>query len=791
MAHDLADTVLDSSSRFFHAISELVAPTASRLQAQGPTTTSFTSLVTSTLAHPGTSLHALFAWSVSFSRRIYIWSIWNPQRAVAYLVVSVLVLYPSLSVIQDIISNAFPGSSAPRISRKKRMQWPRSKKREGRYTVGLINRANDCFANSNLQALASLRFLYEYCTNISGLMPHPGIQRLYLQLVSSNQNDEKSTRRNAVANLTTGPLEISIALKSEIVQLNEPILEPKELDPWTFLHLLERFYSSRIPRSQHDAHELLHLILETLEIEHRRLGTFYKAMRDDMAQSQGDLSLANDKFTQNGIPKNVVDLIQQRYPTPEAIDNVIESIPPFPFKGNTRDQITCSRCGYIPSSSTSSFIVLSLIVPQRNRATLSDLLVDYTKPEHILDYGCTNCRLVELIRRLKHSINLARTPEPTRVEHTKLLNQLEPYLQNPSTLPQGLEDMLPKDVTSAISKATSFDVLPEVLTIHLNRSIFWSYGASRNSCKVSVPEYLELFEEGKKETKSPTNAGESVLGEKLNSLLTSRRKVQYMLVAVIRHSGTHQAGHYECFRRKNLKWWRSHVVPVIGGGSVSHSESGAATSSVSSSPGPASKARMNSNESSSLGDKTSIDEQQDGHSISATGSQTQQEQANDNHTDKISNTTNTSLQDFQTQQPSSASRPVSSSWFFGFGLSSISSALSLDSFGYAKEAGSNSLDASSTSSPNSHDTHQANGSNGSDPAQPLSSTRSTESAASRSSMPATAGLAFGQLPSNVLPPSVNNDWWQISDESSWEKNIKDVLKDESGAYLLFYEKISK
>jgi hypothetical protein len=31
------------------------------------------------------------------------------------------------------------------------------------------------------------------------------------------------------------------------------------------------------------------------------------------------------------------------------------------------------------------------------------------------------------------------------------------------------------------------------------------------------------------------------------------------------------------------------------------------------------------------------------------------------------------------------------------------------------------------------------------------------------------------------------EWWRISDDSIWECHTKDVLKEESGAYLLFYE----
>lgn len=100
------------------------------------------------------------------------------------------------------------------------------------------------------------------------------MDNLYKHLVSKDQKAEQSTRRIDAIKSISDPLEVSMALRSEIVLLNEPVLEPKALDPWAFLRIVERFYNSKISRSQHDAHEMLHLILETLEIEHRRIHTF-------------------------------------------------------------------------------------------------------------------------------------------------------------------------------------------------------------------------------------------------------------------------------------------------------------------------------------------------------------------------------------------------------------------------------------------------------------------------------------------------------------------------------------
>lgn len=683
------------------------------------------------------------------------------------------------------------------------MRWPIARKREGRYTVGLVNRANDCFANSNLQALGSLHSLYEYCLLLREVVPHPDMDNLYKHLVSKDQKAEQSTRRIDAIKSISDPLEVSMALRSEIVLLNEPVLEPKALDPWAFLRIVERFYNSKISRSQHDAHEMLHLILETLEIEHRRIHTFYSSLRKIAATQYQDKSLPANKQSR---PKGKFDGL-----SPEAVTKIKNSIPPFPFKGSTRDQIVCSRCGYSPTGPASSFIVLSLIVPQTSRATLSELFSAYSKPEHIQDYGCTNCRLVELVRRLNRTINSPNTSEKARYENLNVLKYLEPYFKDPSSMPQKLEDILPKDVTSPISKATHFSVLPEILTIHLNRSIFWRDNASRNSCRVSIPEYLELFEEAERKEKVDAN-------EKLRVSGQGRRKVQYTLVAIIRHKGTHNAGHYECFRRKNLRWWRSHLpmynhIPSFEDvGTNSSGKGGNSSSSGSSSSNPSLgdsgdetsgvSAQVNGTDSKDMSLQTSSNslEESSGHKqrshnkresggfldplrIRRTRSQGRR---------SVSASTNGSPGLADPRSKKQHRHSASISWIPGFGTS-------LDGSSANGSSGSEPITAAPHSSnPLDSQPHFSAGESGRVTADkssngyhvtspdPVTQVNQTHLETQGRVASSTAGN-----PPNFQPPSVDQEWWQISDEHSWERNAREVLKDESGAYLLFYERVSK
>lgn len=638
-------------------------------------------------------------------------------------------------------------------SKKQRMQWLRRKKKEGKYTVGLINDANDCFANSNLQALSALRSLYGYICHLALLLPveEADIAKYRQVLIDYERNKNESKKKpsssssssfvssssnnlngdNASTSATTTPtennddndddnddysvnrrgasitrampLEISMALGRMIVQLNEPILTPKALSPWSFLRVLENFYTSKISRSQHDAHELLHLILETLEIEYSRIKRYYIALQEEeRGQSSASLNTSASQSNNNRI-----------------------ELPPFPFKGSTRDKITCSKCGYVSNTTPSSFIVLSLMVPQKHSVTLNELLLDFNSPEYIQDYGCTRCRLIALIGRLQTEYNKLSSIKKGSNNNNKsadnikyTIKELSQYVDDPDKLPEKYSNSLPREINSPISKSTQFYKLPQILTIHLSRSIYEGYGASRNSCKVSVPEYLELIQDtsGQKQSESSEGRQSSSNSSSINSssngfakaqsILGKKRRVQYTLVAMIRHKGTHYAGHYECFRRKNLTWWKTQLAAQNGINKKKQRKSTDTFSSVATDSN-------NNNNNHEVVDSASASSS----SLSAAAAATTNNNNNNNTNTNGSSSNLESIQNMFSQ------------------FTSSSSSLSSSILGGQSEQ--------------------------------------------------------QQLLNDVLPASINDDWWQISDDKVWEKSIKEVMKEESGAYLLFYERITK
>ncbi|KAJ8099147.1 hypothetical protein POJ06DRAFT_199295 [Lipomyces tetrasporus] len=403
---------------------------------------------------------------------------------------AIYVLMPSLPTVLSAGSeDKSPGSSAF--------------SRNSRYVVGLYNKANDCFANSVLQALASSPSLRHY-------------------LDDSRFQDQP----------------LSAALKAIIRDLNTPIRYPRSVSPWPFLHVLEVIYNSRITRSQHDAHELLHLILETITDEHD------KVLKELLAAPK---VLDNDAELED-----------------EKVERTINVTREFmPFQGTTVDTIRCLQCGNSPKPKSTNFIVLTLNVPQKWSATLEDCMASLFSSEPISDYGCQSCRLKSLSSTVSQVIKKAKLDEPDSGIVTDLPTsscEVPDFVQNPvgylhylqnldpsADLHPEIEARLPKSIKSTIVRTTSWGHLPDMFTCHLSRSIF-SSTATRNSCRVSFPEELTVYSSQNAKSKFSSLS----LGNLTEAQSTYEGSKTYRLVAMVRHVGTHSAGHYECYRRKEM-----------------------------------------------------------------------------------------------------------------------------------------------------------------------------------------------------------------------------------------------
>ncbi|KAK6349123.1 hypothetical protein TWF730_009880 [Orbilia blumenaviensis] len=203
-------------------------------------------------------------------------------------------------------------------------------------------------------------------------------------------------------------------------------------------------------------------------------------------------------------------------------------VPEFgmPMEGKLESGIQCLVCGFEPKPTGSTFVVLTLNVPVRGSATLDDCFNEHLSTEFIDDFQCAKCKLVKMIAVQEKKLATTKNEKEASALQASL-DTLNHCLKNdPEEIPK--DTLLPPPklttVKSRIAKRTYFAHCPNVLAIHLSRSIF-DYYSRKNGCKVAFPEEL-------------------LLGPLLN-------RSKYKLLGLITHRGSHDSGHYECYRRQN------------------------------------------------------------------------------------------------------------------------------------------------------------------------------------------------------------------------------------------------
>ena len=141
--------------------------------------------------------------------------------------------------------------------------------------------------------------------------------------------------------------------------------------------MLERVFRQRISRQQQDAHEFLQVVAETLAEEHR----------DQRKQEQERRSRATRKESIEDVlgdfssAEVVVVSPPDKEPSPDGGgrggcggDGDEKSAAQFegmPLEGRLRSEIECQTCKFTPKPTLSTFVVLTLPVPQKVCATTS------------------------------------------------------------------------------------------------------------------------------------------------------------------------------------------------------------------------------------------------------------------------------------------------------------------------------------------------------------------------------------------------------------------------------------
>ncbi|PGH27435.1 hypothetical protein AJ80_00913 [Polytolypa hystricis UAMH7299] len=413
--------------------------------------------------------------------------------------------------------------------------------------VGLSNPANDCFINSVLQALAGLGDLRVYLIRELHRRQHerPEIYNALLDAVDvqgGEEGGEGGGRGNHVPRANTPEkirelqlAPVTQALKVMLDRLNERPIYKKTISARGFIQALEYAFHTRISRNQQDAQEFLQIVAERLCDEYH---AGVKA-RERAARAQGTTVAVATETGDTEESEKVAEEItirlrgenegEEEEGAEEAV-NIDLDTPyeeGFPFEGKLESQVECQFCRYTYKPNQTSFVNLTLQVPQRSSTSLNACFDNLLKTEDIDDFRCDSCGLQFALKAKRSAIRTTTSgTEVKRLE--KEISLIEAALANdPETPPKDVRLPDPKDLPRRkIARSMRITVFPRILTIHLSRSIFDQTSSTKNAAKVAFPERLALG---------------SILDRKY-----------YKLLGIVCHKGSHHSGHYESFRRNPI-----------------------------------------------------------------------------------------------------------------------------------------------------------------------------------------------------------------------------------------------
>jgi ubiquitin carboxyl-terminal hydrolase 16 len=388
----------------------------------------------------------------------------------------------------------------------------------------------DCFINSVLQALAGLPDLRKYLIREihRRKLDGPDVYKVTLDEVEG---------AGKVAELKFGKLEglrkgiVTQALKEILDKLNERPIYRKTISAQEFVVALEYAFRTRISRQQQDAQEFLQVVTERLGDEYhagqkaRRKARAKSgpALAQALGMSQDEDSESTESDDTSEIPATPIVEVTQALEE-ESGDSPGEE--GFPFEGQTESEIECDFCHFKPRPSKSTFVTLTLNVPQRNNTTLNSCFDGMLKVETIDDFKCDKCRLDHALGTKKRQ--LEGTTEPSKREKLESdISKIERALEDdPEKAPKDADlpgiEQAPKRRIRKHMRISSF---PKILAVHLSRSIYSvASHSTKNMAKVSFPETLPL-----------------------GSIVDQRK---YRLLGLVTHKGGHNSGHYETFRRQ-------------------------------------------------------------------------------------------------------------------------------------------------------------------------------------------------------------------------------------------------
>ncbi|KAH0588114.1 hypothetical protein H2248_006835 [Termitomyces sp. 'cryptogamus'] len=382
------------------------------------------------------------------------------------------------------------------------------------YYPGLVNISGTyCFMNSTLQALASLSYL------------QPHINTIHVK-----------------AEALDVPTPVIDALQELFRRLNTPKGTYHSIRPIELIEVLGRQAeggpSSLLNSREHqDAQEFFQLLSECIKNEIAAVDK--EGYRD---RGLGGLSQASE--TTKEIGKSV-------------------------FDGLNANRRSCVVCGYTEAVMHFALDNWQLALPKLSASVrLEDCLEDYTTLEILRDCICRKCSLVATHKRLIDEVQIleeATRPEanPSASKKKRLRDVRKMQRRVHAALEEGrIEDNLPDvRIERVMSKASTKQAMiarpPQVLALHINRSVHYGQYVAKNAARVIFPEVLDLtpYTTSGSLSTIPTSAISTPPPPIRRSTTPTpanfaHPRTLYRLSAVVCHYGQHSYGHYICYRRR-------------------------------------------------------------------------------------------------------------------------------------------------------------------------------------------------------------------------------------------------
>jgi ubiquitin carboxyl-terminal hydrolase 16 len=125
------------------------------------------------------------------------------------------------------------------------------------------------------------------------------------------------------------------------------------------LIVLERVFRQRISRQQQDAHEFLQVVAETLAEENHKQRKLEREQRSGIRKESIEEVLDDTSFGE------VVIVSAPGRGPPHSDEEPEAEFVGMPLEGRLKSEIECQTCRFKPKPTLSTFVVLTLPVPQK------------------------------------------------------------------------------------------------------------------------------------------------------------------------------------------------------------------------------------------------------------------------------------------------------------------------------------------------------------------------------------------------------------------------------------------